>query len=173
MLPKFTPDQARAIAHRQGNLQLIACAGSGKTEVLANRVAGLLDPKAADPCLPRNIVAFTFTEKAAGELKERITRRVEEQHGPITGMAEMFVGTIHAFCLDLLQNEIPAFLKYGVLNEVQQVTLEIKAVDNKNQRTNEENKNLAITVPTLLSRSRASRTNARDWKKNATPSVLS
>jgi hypothetical protein len=59
------------------------------------------------------------------------------------------------------------------LNEVQQVTLEIKAVDNKNQRTNEENKNLAITVPTLLSRSRASRTNARDWKKNATPSVLS
>ena len=123
MLPKFTPDQARAIAHRQGNLQLIACAGSGKTEVLANRVAGLLDPKAADPCLPRNIVAFTFTEKAAGELKERITRRVEEQHGPITGMAEMFVGTIHAFCLDLLQNEIPAFLKYGVLNEVQQVLL--------------------------------------------------
>lgn len=123
MSTHFTPHQSRAIAHREGNLQLLACAGSGKTEVLANRIAGLLDPSAASPCLPRNIVAFTFTEKAAGELKERIRRRVAERHGSIVGMAEMFVGTIHAFCLDLLQREVPAFLKYGVLNEVQQVLL--------------------------------------------------
>ena len=71
------------------------------------------------------------------------------------------------------ENTLKKRMNDARLNEVQQVTLEIKAVDNKNQRTNEENKNLAITVPTLLSRSRASRTNARDWKKNATPSVLS
>lgn len=119
----FTPAQSRAIAHREGNLQLIACAGSGKTEVLANRIVTLLDPAGPSPCQPRNIVAFTFTEKAAGELKERIKRRVEARHGALVGMAEMFVGTIHAFCLDLLHVEVPRFLKYGVLNDVQQVLL--------------------------------------------------
>lgn len=119
----FTPEQDRAIRHLEGNLQIIACAGSGKTEVLANRIAHILDPGAASPCRPRNLIAFTFTEKAAGELKERVNRRVEAQHGRLVGMAEMFVGTIHAFCLDLLQAEVPELLKYSVLNEVQQVLL--------------------------------------------------
>lgn len=121
MAYSFTPNQQRAIDHRQGNLQLVACAGSGKTEVLANRVARLLDPAGTPVYLPRNIAAFTFTEKAAGELKERIGKRVAERYGPIVGMAELYVGTIHGFCLDLLQNEVPELLKYGVLNEVQQV----------------------------------------------------
>lgn len=123
MAYSFTANQKRAIEHREGNLQLIACAGSGKTEVLANRVAMLLDPKATPAHAPRNIAAFTFTEKAAGELKERIGRRVAERYGSLVGMAELYVGTIHGFCLDLLQNEVPEFLKYGVLNEVQQVLL--------------------------------------------------
>jgi DNA helicase II / ATP-dependent DNA helicase PcrA len=119
----FTNNQQRAIEHVDGNLQLIACAGSGKTEVLANRVARLLDPSAPAANLPRHIAAFTFTEKAAGELKERIGRRVHERYGPLTGMAELYVGTIHGFCLDLVQTEVPELLKYGVLNEVQQVLL--------------------------------------------------
>jgi len=123
MAYSFTPNQKRAIEHRQGNLQLTACAGSGKTEVLANRVATLLDPKAEPAYLPGNIAAFTFTEKAAGELKERIGKRVAERYGALIGMAELYVGTIHGFCLQLLQNEVPEFLKYGVLNEVQQVLL--------------------------------------------------
>src|ERR1019366_860714 len=63
---------------------------------------------------------FTFTEKAAAELKERIITRCREALGEVTGLAEMFVGTIHAFCLELLKSEAPKFLKYEVLNEVQQ-----------------------------------------------------
>lgn len=115
----FTSQQLQAINHSSGNLQLIACAGSGKTEVVARRVAGLL--KAGDDGLkPRNIVAFTFTDKAAAELKERIISRCREELGEITGLAEMFVGTIHAFCLELLKTEVPKYLKYDVLNEVQQ-----------------------------------------------------
>lgn len=116
----FTPAQQEAIGHGAGNLQLIACAGSGKTEVVAQRVVALLDGAAGEPLKPANIVAFTFTDKAAAELKERITKRCREKLGEIHGMAEMFVGTIHAFCLDLLKTEAPKYLKYEVLNEVQQ-----------------------------------------------------
>lgn len=117
---QLTETQRTAIAHRDGHLQLIACAGSGKTEVVARRVVELLRPTPTGGLVPSNIVAFTFTEKAAAELKDRIHRRVEETLGPTAGMAEMFVGTIHGFCKQLLNDEIPAFLKYDVLNEVQQ-----------------------------------------------------
>ena len=120
---KLTDDQKRAIGCRTGNLQIIACAGSGKTEVVARRVANLLDPDATPRFIPANIVAFTFTDKAAAELKQRIVDRVREAHGNIPGLAEMFVGTIHAFCLDLLKTEVPEYMKYEVLNEVQQALL--------------------------------------------------
>ena len=117
---ELTEAQRRAIEHDGHNLQLIACAGSGKTEVVARRVVHLLTPGRPDSLEPRNIVAFTFTDKAAAELKERIVTRTKEALGEIHGMANMFVGTIHAFCLDLLQREAPEYLKYEVLNEVQQ-----------------------------------------------------
>lgn len=117
----LTTHQLRAIAHDGRNLQLIACAGSGKTEVVARRVVHLLTPGRADSLLPANIVAFTFTDKAAAELKERIHTRTRQHLGEIPGMAEMFVGTIHAFALELLKSEQPDYLKYEVLNEVQQL----------------------------------------------------
>lgn len=70
--------------------------------------------------MPANVLAFTFTDKAAAELRERIHTRCREHLGAISGLAEMYVGTIHGFCLELLKSEVPAFLKYEVLNEVQQ-----------------------------------------------------
>jgi DNA helicase-2/ATP-dependent DNA helicase PcrA len=117
----FTDKQKEAIGWPPGNLQLIACAGSGKTEVVAQRVAALLKTGASTGLAPRNIVAFTFTEKAAAELKDRIVTRVAEVVGEVNGMAEMYVGTIHGFCLDLLKTEVPEFLKFGVLDDIQQV----------------------------------------------------
>ena len=117
---KLTNEQKAAIDYDGHNLQLIACAGSGKTEVVAQRVARLLDPARPGAMKPKNIVAFTFTDKAAAELKHRIVTRTRESLGNINGLAEMFVGTIHAFCLELLKNEVPEYLKYEVLNQVQQ-----------------------------------------------------
>ena len=117
---ELTDAQQRAIGHRGRNLQLIACAGSGKTEVVARRVVHLLTPGHDDSLEPRNVIAFTFTEKAAAELKERIVQRTQDALGDVPGMAEMFVGTIHAFCLELLKSESPQHLKYEVVNEVQQ-----------------------------------------------------
>ena len=112
----FTASQKSAINHTSGNLQLIACAGSGKTEVVARRVATLLKEGAK----PANIVAFTFTDKAAAELKERIITSCREELGELHGMAEMYVGTIHGFCLELLKSEVPKYLKFDVLSEIQQ-----------------------------------------------------
>ncbi len=118
---KLTDKQWEAINHSRGNLQLIACAGSGKTEVVARRVVTLLTPANKHSVLPRNIVAFTFTEKAAAELKERIYERCREILGDVNGLAEMYVGTIHGFCLELLKSEVPKYSKFNVLNEVQQI----------------------------------------------------
>ena len=118
---KLTESQQRAIQYEGRNLQLIACAGSGKTEVVARRVAHLLTNDGGEELEPRNIVAFTFTNKAAAELKERIVQRAEEASGGvIVGMAEMYVGTIHGFCQNLLQTEAPEYLKYEVLETVRQ-----------------------------------------------------
>lgn len=119
--PSFTAPQTAAIAHVTGNLQLIACAGSGKTEVVAQRVVNLLRPVAdgGAGCSPDNIIAFTFTEKAAAELNERIHTRCQEQLGTVVGLADLYVGTIHGYCLDLLKTEVPEYMKYEVLNEVQ------------------------------------------------------
>jgi DNA helicase-2/ATP-dependent DNA helicase PcrA len=116
---EFTESQRRAIALGGTDLQLIACAGSGKTEVVARRIVRLLQPQGGG-LGPANIIAFTFTDKAAAELKDRIARRVRESLGEIPGLAEMFVGTIHGFALELLKSEVPKYLRFEVLNEVQQ-----------------------------------------------------
>jgi DNA helicase-2/ATP-dependent DNA helicase PcrA len=68
--------------HRGSHLQIIASAGSGKTEVVAQRFAQLM----ADGADPAGIIAFTFTERAADELKARISARVEERLGPGQGL---------------------------------------------------------------------------------------
>ncbi len=117
----LTKSQRHAIEYEGRNLQLIACAGSGKTEVVARRVAHLLTNGGGERLEPRNIVAFTFTNKAAAELKERIAQRTKEAGGEgLVGMAEMYVGTIHGFCQNLLQTEVPEYLKYEVIEPVRQ-----------------------------------------------------
>jgi DNA helicase-2/ATP-dependent DNA helicase PcrA len=115
----LTQNQQAAIEHAGGHLQIIACAGSGKTEVVARRIARLLEREGAIGLRPANIVAFTFTEKASAELKDRIVARVEESVGDMPGLAELYVGTIHAYCLELLKQHLPRYLKFGVLSEVQ------------------------------------------------------
>jgi DNA helicase-2/ATP-dependent DNA helicase PcrA len=70
----LTEAQERAVQHGARRLQIIACAGSGKTEVLARRAVRLLQ-EGADPT---SLIAFTFTDKAAAELKARIEARAAE-----------------------------------------------------------------------------------------------
>ena len=107
--------QKAVVNHRGSDLQVIACAGSGKTESISRRVADLIREGAE----PASIVAFTFTERAAAELKERIVRRVADVKGPKfrDRLGPMFVGTIHAYCFRVLQDHVPRFGNYDVLDE--------------------------------------------------------
>lgn len=114
---QYTPSQLAAIGELERPLQLIACAGSGKTQVISQRISRIL----AEPgVVPGNVVAFTFTEKAAAELAERVHTIVGKEHGEVVGMAEMYIGTMHGFCLDLLQTYVPDAFKFGVLTDVTQ-----------------------------------------------------
>lgn len=115
MTTPYTRAQADAIACLDKPLQIIACAGSGKTQVISQRIAKIL----AQPGVrPRNVVAFTFTEKAAAELKERVLSIVQKDLGDLPGMAEMYIGTMHGYCLDLLQRHVPEKFKFSVLTDV-------------------------------------------------------
>ncbi|HEX5593864.1 MAG TPA: ATP-dependent DNA helicase [Solirubrobacterales bacterium] len=116
-LPELTGDALAAVQHRGGHLQIIAGAGSGKTEVVAQRVVDLL----AERVPAESIVAFTFTERAAGELKERIAQRAEQRLGrPVLDRLNgLFIGTIHSYCFRLLQQHVPRYETYDVLDDKQ------------------------------------------------------
>lgn len=98
----------------QGNLQVIACAGAGKTEFVSRRIAYMISK---DIAKPENIVAFTFTERAAEELKFRIRQRIRDLFGHQPDVGDLYVGTIHSFCFKLLQEFIPKYCVYDVLDE--------------------------------------------------------
>ena len=139
-IPVLAGEAAEAVAHRGGHVQIIAAAGSGKTEVVSQRVASLL----ADGEDPSSIVAFTFTEKAASELKERIRQRVTAALGEDASdrLGQLFVGTIHAYCFRLLQTYVPLYETYTPLDENQLANLlsreanrlDIKQLDDKGRK---------------------------------------
>ena len=110
----YTADQIDAINTLDKNLLIIACAGSGKTQVISERVINIL--KQGTP--PSKIIAFTYTEKAAGELQARILKLCREQLPELKGLAEMYVGTIHAWCLNVLRDYKYEFQKFSVLDEI-------------------------------------------------------
>jgi DNA helicase-2/ATP-dependent DNA helicase PcrA len=96
-------------------MQIIASAGSGKTEVVAQRFAELM-VRGEDPA---SIIAFTFTERAARELKARISARVEQRmgSGALDRLGAAFVGTIHGYCFRLLQHYVPRYETFDILDE--------------------------------------------------------
>jgi DNA helicase-2/ATP-dependent DNA helicase PcrA len=115
LVTSYTAAQSEAIACIGEPLQIIACAGSGKTQVISQRIAAILARPGVEP---RNIVAFTFTEKAASELKARILAIIEVEIGDVTGLAEMYIGTMHGYALDLLQRLVPEKFKFSVLSDI-------------------------------------------------------
>lgn len=112
----YTKEQQLAIDTIDKNLQIIACAGSGKTQVVSQRIVNIL--KSKGDISPSNIIAFTYTEKAAAELKTRILKLCKNQIGDIKGLAEMYIGTIHSWCLNIIQDNVYEFQKYSVLDEI-------------------------------------------------------
>ena len=75
-LQKLNKEQQEAVCHYEGPLLILAGAGSGKTRVLTNRIAWLISEKQVDPW---NILAITFTNKAAGEMKSRVEKQLGDE----------------------------------------------------------------------------------------------
>src|ERR671921_2509505 len=95
-LANLNPAQREAVLHTEGPLLVIAGAGSGKTRVLTHRVAHLIS---AIGVKPNEILAITFTNKAAGEMRERLTTML----GPMA--RAIWILTFHAACGRILRRE--------------------------------------------------------------------
>ena len=97
LLKNLNERQQEAVQATEGSVRIIAGAGSGKTRVIAHRYAYLVNVLGVDP---GNILCMTFTNKAAQEMKHRISRLVD------SGLVTDYVCTIHGFCVKFLRKEI-------------------------------------------------------------------
>ncbi|WP_298867618.1 ATP-dependent helicase [uncultured Microbacterium sp.] len=100
LLTGLNPQQLEAVTYRGSALLIVAGAGSGKTSVLTRRIALLLQQREA---WPSQILAITFTNKAAGEMRERV-------HGLVGDVARgMWISTFHSACVRILRREAEQF----------------------------------------------------------------
>ncbi len=92
----LNPQQCEAVRHFEGPLLILAGAGSGKTRVLTHRIARLIEEEGVNPW---NILAITFTNKAAGEMRERVERM-------LGSVGSVWVSTFHSTCVRILRRYI-------------------------------------------------------------------
>ncbi|MCZ0702890.1 DNA helicase-2/ATP-dependent DNA helicase PcrA [Natronobacillus azotifigens] len=118
--------QQEAVRHTEGPLLIMAGAGSGKTRVLTHRIAYLLDEKGVSP---RSVLAITFTNKAAREMKDRVSRLV----GPEADY--MWVSTFHSMCVRILRRDIDRIgysRNFSILDSGDQLTVIKNIIKEKN-----------------------------------------
>lgn len=123
LLADLTDDQKRAVRSDKRRLLVVAGAGSGKTEVMARRVAWWIGVEGAEK---KQIVAFTFTEKAAAEMKFRVRRWIGEitPKGEDVNLGGMYVGTLHGYCLEKVREFWPDdYHNFDILDEAARAAL--------------------------------------------------
>ena len=117
LLEGMNPRQKEAVKQNEGPLLIMAGAGSGKTRVLTHRIAYLIEEKEVNPW---NILAITFTNKAAKEMKERVNKIIP------TGGQDVWVSTFHAMCVRILRRDVD-YIGYSrnftIIDSSEQLTL--------------------------------------------------
>src|SRR5690242_5810714 len=122
-LDTLNPEQREAVLHINGPLLILAGAGSGKTRVITSRIAYLVGDGHAQP---DEILAVTFTNKAAEEMRERVAALLGSD------CSRMWVSTFHALCARLLRREAPAiglsrdFVIYDTSDQLSVIKLALK-----------------------------------------------
>ncbi len=118
ILNNLNPSQIEAVTHAGGPLLILAGAGSGKTRIITHRIAFLIREMNVPPS---NILAVTFTNKAANEMIERVNRLITKE------ARELWIGTFHSICLRILKREIDKLDGYRkdfiIYDEVDQIKL--------------------------------------------------
>ncbi len=102
-LENLNPPQREAVLHGDGPLLILAGAGSGKTRVITSRIAHLIRERGVDP---GSILAVTFTNKAANEMKERLERMLGMSLGRGIGHGGLWISTFHSACVRILRQHI-------------------------------------------------------------------
>src|SRR5678816_751794 len=98
LLSVLNPEQQDAVLHTSGPLLILAGAGSGKTRVIAHRIAHIVS---SGLCPPDRVLAVTFTNKAAEEMRSRVETLLQSD------CKQMWISTFHALCARLLRREAP------------------------------------------------------------------
>ncbi|OGE19923.1 hypothetical protein A3A14_01150 [Candidatus Daviesbacteria bacterium RIFCSPLOWO2_01_FULL_43_38] len=136
LLSDLNPVQKQAVQTTEGPTLILAGAGSGKTKALTHRVAYLIQEKGIPP---ENILCITFTNKAAGEMKERILKLLHRE--PRTTNSQPIMGTFHSICARILRKEgrhiglPPNFSIYDEHDSLDAVKQAMAALDIATQKT--------------------------------------
>ena len=136
----LNPPQEAAV--KEGGIQLVlAGPGSGKTRVITEKILHLV----SQGVLPDHILALTFSEKAASEMQERLEGKVDTAH--------LFIGTFHAFCLELLQdNVLDSGISFhgGVISRANQLVWGLKNIDSFGFSSIEVGNNAAGVIESVI-----------------------
>ena len=126
LLKNLNKEQAQAVTHKNGPLLIVAGAGTGKTTVITRRIAYLIEQKLAKA---DEILALTFTDKAAGEMQERVDLLLP------MGYVDTWISTFHSFCERILKNhalDIGLSNDFKLLDNIGQWILVLKNFDKLN-----------------------------------------
>ncbi|NEW63291.1 DNA helicase PcrA [Granulicatella sp. zg-ZJ] len=140
LLEKMNERQKEAVQHTEGPLLIMAGAGSGKTRVLTHRIAYLVEEKHINPW---NILAITFTNKAAKEMKERLELLV----GHVT--RDMWVSTFHSMCVRILRREaelIGYSRQFSIADTSEQKTLMKRVIKERGYDPKKVNEKVLLSV---------------------------
>lgn len=130
LLKNLNPKQKEAVLSTDGPLLILAGAGSGKTKTLTHRIAHIVKEQKIDPY---NILAVTFTNKAAAEMKQRIYKLLDQKNNDINRFLP-WMGTFHSICVKILRKEIGRLgykSNFVIYDSADQLTVIKKAMKEK------------------------------------------